>query len=118
MRRREFTLGGWAAVSGPRAASAFAESDMAKIQVYEVFKGDRPVLPVSDEPEALVSTALPPPEREPVSHPFLGASTHAPEEEPALRENLGRAVDFRISSRGCGKPATRPANERPRDRTA
>jgi hypothetical protein len=95
MTRRQLTaLLGWAAVLGSLAAPAFAQSEASKVPVYEVFKGDRLVLTVSNEPGALLSTALPPPGREPIRHPFLGAAAHAPEEEPRLREILERARDF------------------------
>jgi hypothetical protein len=93
-RRQLAVLLGWAAVLGSRAEPAFAQSDAAKIRVYEIFKGDRLVLTVSNEPGPLLSAALPPPGREPMSHPFLSASAHAPEEEPRLREILERAGDF------------------------
>jgi len=94
-RRQLTTLLGWAAILGSRAAPACAQSEAAaKIRVYEVFKGDRLVLTVSNEPGPLLSTALPPPGRKPMPHPFLSASAHAPEEEPRLREILDRAENF------------------------
>ena len=85
---------GWAAALGSRAATAFAQSEAAKIRVFEVFKGDRPVLTVSNKPGPLLSTALLSPGREPVSHPFLSASAQAVEEEPRLRQILGHAENF------------------------
>src|SRR5260370_34602980 len=90
-RRQLAALLGWAAVLGSRAEPAFAQSEAARIRVYEVFKGDRLVLTVSNEPGPLLSAALPPPGREPISHPLLRASAHAPAEEPRLRESLERA---------------------------
>lgn len=93
-RRRLTALLGWAAALSSPAAPVFAESEAAKIGVYEVFKGDRPVLTVSNEPGLLLSTALLPPGREPASHPFLSGSAQAPEEEPRLREILGHAENF------------------------
>jgi len=76
-RRQLAVLLGWAAVLGSRAEPAFAQSEAAKIRVYEIFKGDRLVLTVSNEPG-----------------PLLSAAAHAPEEEPRLREILERAGDF------------------------
>ena len=94
MRRREFVLFAVAAVFGSRAGSASGQSEPAKIRIYEIRRDDRLVLTVSNEPGPLLSTALRPPGRKPVSHRFLSASAHAPEEEPRLRAILERAEDF------------------------
>jgi hypothetical protein len=94
MRRREFVLFAGAAVFGSRAGSASAQSKPERTRIYEVRRDDRLVLTVSNEPGPLLSTALPPPGREPVSHPFLSASAYAPDEEPRLHEILERAKNF------------------------
>ena len=47
-RRQLAVLLGWAAVLGSRAEPAFAQSEAAKIRVYEVFKGARLVLTTKD----------------------------------------------------------------------
>lgn len=72
---------------------------------WEVFRGERLVLSVSDGAGALVSTAPPQPGAAPVRHPFLAASAHAPEEEDALKRVLDASestADFleRLKSAG------------------
>mgnify|MGYP001563031333 CR=1 FL=1 len=74
---------------------------------WEVFKGERLVLTVSDGPGPIVSTAAPSPGAPPVRHPFLSASAHAPEEEDALKRILDASettADFlaRLKNAGYG----------------
>lgn len=74
---------------------------------WEIYKGERLVLSVSDGPGPLVSTAAPPPGAPSVRHPFLSASAHAPEEEDALKRILDASestADFlsRLETAGYG----------------
>lgn len=90
------------AVFGCRGETAPASSGP-----WEVFKGERLVLAVSDGAGPIVSTAAPPPGAPPVRHPFLSASAHAPEEEDALKRILDASestADFlaRLKSAGYG----------------
>ena len=61
---------------------------------YLVFRGDRPVLEVTDRPGPLVSTALLPAGASPARHPFLSASALAPSEE----HELGTILDGSTST--------------------
>ncbi len=90
------------AVLGCRGETAPAPSGP-----WEVFKGERLVLSVSDGPGPIVSTAAPSPGAPPVRHPFLSASAHAPEEEDALKRILDASestADFlaRLKNAGYG----------------
>lgn len=60
-------------------------------RMWYVYKGEREVLFITDQPGTLTSTAHPPPGYEPVRHPFLSASALAPEEEGNLRNILDQA---------------------------
>lgn len=105
MRRLGTFLFGLALLGCPEKAPAPSPD------AWEVFKGERMVLSVSDGPGPLVSTAAPPPGTPPVRHAFLSASAHAPEEEDTLKRVLDASTstaDFlaRLKSAGYAvKPA-------------
>jgi hypothetical protein len=61
-----------------------------------VFKGDKRVLTITDEPGALLSTALPPPDPNwrPPQHPFLSGSAQDANSEHELGQLLSAATSF------------------------
>jgi hypothetical protein len=61
-----------------------------------VYSGDRRVLTIRDEPGALLSTALPPPDPSwrPPQHPFLSGSAQDANSEHALAQLLAQATSF------------------------
>jgi hypothetical protein len=63
---------------------------------YGVFRDGKRVLTISDEPGALLSSALPPPDPNwrPPQHPFLSGSAQDPNSEHALAQILGEATSF------------------------
>jgi|SRR5271167_2565439 len=63
-------------------------------RTYEVLRTDRLVLTVRNKPGAIISTAIPPADSNPVMHPFLSATAHAATEENALHAILEQSSDF------------------------
>jgi len=63
-------------------------------KTYEVLKADRLVLTVANRPGAIIGTATPPVNSNPVMHPFLSATAHAASEENALQAVLVQSSDF------------------------
>ena len=55
---------------------------------YVIYKADKPVLSIVDEPGPLSSSALPPPAGAPAPHTFLTATSMDPIEEDTLRRLL------------------------------
>ena len=66
----------------------------AEVVTWEVYKGDKMVLKVSNKPGPLTSTAILPPNTEPVTHPFLTAQALDPFEEDNLGKILGESGSF------------------------
>jgi hypothetical protein len=65
-------------------------------RTFAVYSGDRRVLTIRDEPGALLSTALPPPDPNwrPPQHPFLSGSAQDANSEHALAQILAGATSF------------------------
>jgi|1185.fasta_scaffold256897_2 hypothetical protein len=65
-------------------------------RTFGVWSSDRRVLTIRDEPGALLSTALPPPDPNwrPPQHPFLSGSAQDANSEHALAELLAQATSF------------------------
>ena len=63
---------------------------------FGVFREDKRVLTISDEPGALLSTALPPPDPNwrPPQHPFLSGSAQDPNSEHELGQLLAASSSF------------------------
>jgi len=74
-------------------------------QTFNIYKDDRKILTVKNEPGPLLSTAILPPGTPPPKHPFLsGSALYAPE-EGNLREILEQSAGFddflkRLKARG------------------
>jgi hypothetical protein len=64
------------------------------VKTYEVLRADRLVLTVQNKPGAIISTATPPANSNPVMHPFLSATAHVASEENALHVILVQSSDF------------------------
>jgi hypothetical protein len=65
-------------------------------RTFAVYSGERRVLTIKDEPGALLSTALPPPDPNwrPPQHPFLSGSAQDANSEHALAQILADAASF------------------------
>ena len=63
-------------------------------QVWNVYKGDRKVLIVKNEPGPISSTALPEPGAWPQQHRFLTGSARYAPEEGSLRNALEQSKSF------------------------
>ncbi|MBI4062020.1 MAG: hypothetical protein HY403_11400 [Elusimicrobia bacterium] len=61
---------------------------------WDVFKGDKKVLVIKNQPGPILSTAILPPGAEPVRHRFITATAEDPFEEHVLGELLGQSRDF------------------------
>lgn len=94
--------GTWAALLGLALSIAGAcrkapepgVDSMAPKSNWDVYKGERKVLWIKNEPGPLMSTALLPPGAKPAAHPFLTATALDANEEDALRGLLEAATDF------------------------
>ncbi len=67
---------------------------ISSTRTYEVLRADRLVLTVRNKPGAIISTAIPPANSNPVMHPFLSATVHVATEESALHAILEQSSDF------------------------
>jgi len=63
-------------------------------EIWEIYKGDRKVLWIQNEPGFLVSTAILPPGAELVKHPFINAKALDPLEEDNLQKLLSQSQSF------------------------
>jgi hypothetical protein len=70
------------------------ESTPTTVIVWDVYKGDRKVLVVSNQPGPITSTALLSPGGKFPMHPFLSADALDATEEPNLREILVKSRSF------------------------
>lgn len=68
--------------------------EQSDIPVWNVYKDDKKVLVVKNEPGPIVSTALLPEGQEPIKHPFLSATALDPLEEDNLHTLLEKAQNF------------------------
>jgi len=89
-----FVALGAAVLAGGCARKETVELAAKPGQTWNVFKGDRKVLILKNEPGPITSTALPEPGTQPARHPFLtGSALYAPE-EGALHDLLVESTGF------------------------
>lgn len=70
------------------------EKGVSGTQVWNVYKDDKKVLVLKNEPGYIVSIALPPPGQEPVKHPFLSGTSLDPLEENNYYMFLQKSKNF------------------------
>lgn len=63
-------------------------------EIWEVYRGERKVLWLQNQPGFLISTALLPPGIEPIKHPFANAKALDPTEEDNLQKLLSQSKSF------------------------